>query len=276
MMGVLIKNPEQKDICGTCGTRYASLKTTDDDCSICLDDRQYVGDNGQVWCSYHELAKNRSIRFTQLEDNLYVLQPVPNFAIGQQAFLVLSEGGNMLWDCIPFLDEPAVAFIHSLGGLQAIAISHPHYYSLMVEWSTVFDCPVYLNALDKDWVMRSSKQINFWKGKRKLLWNDMQLIHTGGHFLGSAVLYLPCHGNKGSLLTADTIYVARDRKSVSFMYSYPNLIPLPQDAIEQIYERVKEPNYETMRGAFDGQVIATDAKQALSKSVQRYLSIFKA
>jgi len=274
-MSLLIKNPAQKDICGTCGTRYASPKTTTDGCLICLDDRQYVSDNGQVWCSYQELAENRSIRFTQLEDNLYVLQPVPNFAIGQQAYLVISPSGNVLWDCIPFLDEPAVALIRSLGGLQAIAISHPHYYSLMVEWSTVFDCPVYLNGLDEEWVMHSSYQLKFWEGNRKLLWDDMQLIHTGGHFQGSAVLYLPHHGKRGSLLTADTIYVARDRKSVSFMYSYPNLIPLPKDTIEQIYERVKELQYETIRGAFDGQVIATNAKEALRRSVQRYLSIFK-
>ncbi|MBF9254477.1 MBL fold metallo-hydrolase [Pontibacter sp. 172403-2] len=275
-MNTLVKNPDRKDICATCGTRYASPKTTADGCPVCLDDRQYTGDNGQVWQSYNELAKNRSIRFTQLQTNLYALQVVPNFAIGQQAFLVLLAGGNVLWDCIPFLDAPTVAFIRSLGGLRAIAISHPHYYSLMVEWAEAFGCPVYVHAQDRQWVMHSSPQLQYWEGESKTLWDGMQLIHTGGHFPGSAVLHLPYHGNKGSLLTGDTIYVARDRKHVSFMYSYPNLIPLPKDAIEQIFEQVKDLAYETIYGAFEGQVIATDAQKAVKKSVCRYLSVLKA
>lgn len=275
-MNDFICHPSRKDICATCGTRYTSAKTTTDACPVCLDDRQYVGDKGQVWHSYTELAKNRSIRFTQLDDNLYTLQPVPNFAIGQQAYLVLSEAGNVLWDCIPFLDGPALAFIRSLGGIKAIAISHPHYYSLMAEWASAFDCPVYLHENDREWVMNSSEHLQFWGGNEKLLWEEMQLVCIGGHFPGSTVLHLPHTGSGGALLTGDGIYVARDRKSVSFMYSYPNLIPLPQKDIEQIWSRVKDLEYDAVYGAFEGQVIPENAKAAVRASVQRYLSILKA
>ena len=41
----------------------------------------------------------------------------------------------MLWDCITLLDDATVSEIGERGGLTAIAISHPHYYSAMVDWA---------------------------------------------------------------------------------------------------------------------------------------------
>ena len=33
------------------------------------------------------------------------------------------------------LDSATIALINGLGGLKAIAISHPHFYTTMVEWN---------------------------------------------------------------------------------------------------------------------------------------------
>lgn len=269
-----IRNQNQKNICATCGTRYASAKTATDTCPICEDDRQYVGDNGQVWLSYKEVAKGKSIRFAELQPNLYELKLTPAFAIGQKAHLVLSKSGNVLWDCIPFLDEPTVTYIRSLGGIKAIVISHPHYYSLMAEWAAAFGCPIYLHENDKEWIQDESAHIKLWKGEKLDLWDGISIVHVAGHFPGSTVLHLPHHG-QGALLTGDSIYVARDRKHVSFMYSYPNLVPLPKQAIELIRKRVEPLPFDTIHGAFEGQVIATNAKAAFNDSVKRYLRIFK-
>src|SRR3954469_3383806 len=41
--------------------------------------------------------------------------------------------GQLLWDCIPFIDAATVEIVKGLGGVAAIAVSHPHYYSTMVE-----------------------------------------------------------------------------------------------------------------------------------------------
>ncbi|WP_347156661.1 MBL fold metallo-hydrolase [Pontibacter chitinilyticus] len=273
MMKNFLENSAQHDICATCGTRYPGARTATDSCPICLDERQYVGDNGQVWTSYQALAKGRSIRFEELTPMLFVLQPVPSLAIGQRAHLIHSEAGNILWDCIPFLDEPAVAYIRSLGGLKAIAISHPHYYSMMVDWATAFDCPVYLHEADREWVMHPSDRIQFWRGDRKPLWDDMALVHVGGHFAGGTILYHPQFQNKGALFTGDCIFVARDRKSVSFMYSYPNMIPLGQQAIRFIEAQVAPLQYDAIYGAFEGQIIPADAQAAVRRSIDRYLSI---
>ncbi|WP_299820235.1 MBL fold metallo-hydrolase [uncultured Pontibacter sp.] len=271
---ITVREPQQKNICATCGTRYATAKTATDTCPICTDERQYVGDGGQTWLSYNSLAKEHSIKITKLQENLYELKITPDFAIGQKALLVLSKNGNVLWDCIPYLDEQTITYIKALGGIKAIAISHPHYYSLMAEWAAAFNCPIYLHHLDKQWIQDKSKHLQLWEGNELQLWDGMKVVHTGGHFDGSTVMHLPHHGN-GTLLTGDTLYVARDRRHVSMMYSYPNLVPLPKKAIEQIRNRVEPLEFDTIHGAFDGQLIATGAKDAFRRSVKRYLKIFE-
>jgi hypothetical protein len=50
-------------------------------------------------------------------------------------YSVQSPGGNVLWDCISLIDGATIEAVRKLGGLAAIAISHPHYSSAMVEWS---------------------------------------------------------------------------------------------------------------------------------------------
>jgi hypothetical protein len=268
-----VTNSQLDNICATCGTRYSNSKWSTDACIVCNDDRQYIGDDGQVWTSYEKLAKNRSIRFSQLKDQLYDLRITPAFAIGQKAHLVLSRSGNILWDCLPFVDEPSVAFIRSLGGLKAIAISHPHYYSLMVEWAKIFDCPVYLHAGDVQWVIDKDERIQWWEGGEKMLWDDIRIVHTAGHFPGSVVLHLPQHGTAGSLLTGDSIYVSKDRKQVSAMYSYPNVIPLPYKAIQYIISQVMPLEFDSLYGAFEWMNLHEGAKTIFQKSMFRYLDI---
>ncbi len=274
-MSLIITDSHLTNICATCGTRYAKEKTAVDTCLICNDERQYIGDEGQVWTSYDAIAKNRGIRFSQLQKNLYDLRLFPNFAIGQKAHFVVSPGGNILWDCLPFVDEQAVSFIESKGGLKAITISHPHYYSLMVEWARIFDCTIYLHNNDSQWIMHPDDSIETFEGNEKILWDGIKIVHVGGHFAGSTVLLLPHHGNDGTLLTGDSIYVCRDRKQLSFMYSYPNMLPLPKRDIEYINQQVKNLPFDEIHGAFEWMNIPTNAKEKFNYSVKRYLEIYK-
>ncbi len=268
-----IDRMEKNNICTTCGTRYSNAAFNAAACPVCLDDRQYLGEDGQQWTSCQTLAKSRTIRFHQLQNNLFDLRITPSFAIGQKAHLVLSPSGNILWDCLPFLDDPGVAFIRSLGGLKAIAISHPHYYGLMAEWARRFDCPIYLHAADRQWVMDESKQIVFWDGREQALWDGIKIVHTGGHFAGSTVLHLPHHGAKGSLLTGDSIYVSKDGRQLSAMYSYPNMIPLPAQAINYLVQQVKPLAFDSLYGAFEWMNIPDGAHAIFERSMHRYLGI---
>jgi hypothetical protein len=77
---------------------------------------------------------------------------------------------------------------------------------------------------------------------------------------------------KGALLSGDVIQVCADRKSVSFMYSFPNYIPLKATAVRRIVKAVEPYPFEQIYGAWVGQNILGDAKQVLHRSAERYIS----
>jgi hypothetical protein len=160
-------------ICSTCGVQYAESVLPPEHCTVCEDERQYVGLEGQKWTTMKELQKTHTNRLDVEGPELISLVTEPKFAIGQRALHVRTPDGNVLWDCITLVDDRSVAAIQALGGVSAIAISHPHYYASMVEWSRALgDVPIYLHAADGDWVMRPHPAIVFWHG-------DTHVLHPG-------------------------------------------------------------------------------------------------
>jgi hypothetical protein len=260
-------------MCSTCGTQYADSDQPPVACAICQDDRQYVKVTGQQWTTLErlQLTNRNSIRFE--EPGLISIGIDPPFAIGQRALFLQTPQGNVLWDCVPLLDEAVVLAIKGLGGISSIAISHPHYYSSMVEWSRAFgDIPIYLHAADRQWVMRPDNAIVLWEGETHSLGSDLTLVRCGGHFDGGTVLHWAGGADgKGALLSGDIIQVIADRKHASFMYSYPNYIPLPASAIKRIMRAVEPFGFEMVYGAFWDMVIAKDGKTAIRQSAERYL-----
>lgn len=260
-------------ICKTCGTQFPATAVPPEHCPICEDERQYIGWDGQQWTILAELQRNHHNKIEDEEPNLTGIGTTPGFAIGQRALLVQTPQGNLLWDCITLLDEPTKEAVTKLGGINAIAISHPHYYSSMIEWAQVFDAPIYLHAADQQWVMRPDPAVEFWAGETKSLWDDLTLIRGGGHFAGGTMLHWPAGADgAGVLLTGDIIQVVSDRRWVSFMYSYPNLIPLPAKKVNEIVTAVSPYNFDRIYGAWWGRVVRNDAKTAVSRSAERYIA----
>ena len=261
-------------VCVTCGTQFAETDSEPDGCPVCLDERQYVGPGGQRWTTLEAYAATHRNVFSEEEPELHAIHPEPKAGIGQRAFLVRTPAGNVLWDCVPPLDAATVAAVNQLGGLAAIAVSHPHYYTTMVEWSHAFcRVPVYLHRLDAGWVMRPDPVIEFWEGDAKSLPGGLSLVKTGGHFDGFQVLHWPAGAaGRGVLLCGDQPYVCADPRWVSFMYSYPNLIPLGAAAIQRVVASLEPLAFDRLYGAFPGQVVGSDAKGEVARSAARYLS----
>jgi len=260
-------------ICTTCGTQYPPSDASPAHCIICEEERQYVPATGQSWITPERLAARHANTFRQHEPGLIGIGSVPTFGIGQRAILVVTPAGNVLWDCISLLDDATIAVIKGLGGLKAIAISHPHFYTAMVDWSRAFDCPIHLHAADRQWVMRPDKAIAFWDGDTFALLPGVTLIRGGGHFPGGTMLHWAQGANdRGALLSADIATVTPDRKFLSFMRSYPNLIPLSAREVEGIAASVAPFQFDAIYGHFFDRVIATGAEEVLAKSVKRYLA----
>ena len=187
--------------------------------------------------------------------------------------MVQTTQGNLLWDCISLIDEATTAAVQALGGISAIAISHPHYYSSMVEWSEKFgQVPIYLHSADQRWVMRPCANIVFWKGKQERLFGNLTLIRCGGHFDGGTVLHwADGEEGAGALLTGDIIQVVQDRRFVSFMWSYPNYIPLPTSAVNRIVQSVRPFGFKRIYGAWWDAIVENDGKAVVKRSAARYL-----
>jgi glyoxylase-like metal-dependent hydrolase (beta-lactamase superfamily II) len=259
-------------ICVTCGTQFAASAEAPPTCPICQDERQYVNWNGQQWTTLQVLQQERTNAIRPLEPGLTGICTEPAFAIGQRALLVQTPGGNVLWDCISLIDQPTIDALNALGGVSAIAISHPHFYSSMVEWSRAFAAPIHLHADNRAYVMRPDPAINFWDGERLALGDGITLIRCGGHFAGSTVLHwAQGAAGRGALLTGDTITVAEDRRFVSFMYSYPNLLPLPASAVRRIAAAVEPYAIERLYAGWWGKVVDIDAHAVVARSAQRYI-----
>lgn len=260
-------------ICVTCGTQFPAADQPPNHCPICEDQRQYVGWNGQQWTTLEALERDHQNVIKLVEPNLTGIGTQPSFAIGQRALLIQRPQGNILWDCISLLDDATVAAVNAVGGITAIAISHPHYYSSMIEWSHTFNAPIYLHADDQQWVMRPDPTVHFWDGEAHALGSGVTLIRCGGHFAGGTVLHwADGAAHRGALFTGDILQVVSDRRFVSFMYSYPNLIPLPAHKVRHIAATVAPFDYDRIYGAWWERVILSDAKAAVARSVQRYLS----
>jgi glyoxylase-like metal-dependent hydrolase (beta-lactamase superfamily II) len=262
----------QDFICTTCGVQYPPAEKAPEKCIICEDDRQYVLPSGQSWTNLQRVNQQYKNIIEQIADGVYAIYTTPSFAITQRAHLVQSPGGNILWDCITNIDKSTIAILNALGGIKAIAISHPHYFSTITEWSKAFgDVPVYINALDEQWLTRRSPAIQLWSEQERPLWDSIKLVRCGGHFPGASVMYVP--EVKGTLYVGDTIQVTPGGNAVSFMYSYPNMIPLPQKDIEQIKQAVEHLDYDAIYGAF-GKYITHNAKEAVNASIERYMRIY--
>ncbi len=259
-------------ICVTCGTQHAPARRPPPECAICADERQYVGHDGQRWTTLEELRRDHRANLREEEPGLTGIGSRPSFAIGQRALLVRTGSGNVLWDCLAPFDEEVARAVEVRGGIDAIAISHPHYYTTMVEWGRAFGAPIHLHAADRRWVMRPDPAIVHWDGERLELPGGLTLLRLGGHFAGGTVLHWPGGADgRGALLSGDIVQVVADRRWVSFMRSYPNLIPLPAATVAGIAAALEPWPFERLYGAWFGRVVAADAKAAVRRSAERYV-----
>jgi glyoxylase-like metal-dependent hydrolase (beta-lactamase superfamily II) len=220
-----------------------------------------------LWTTADELKIAHTNKWQQHEPDVWSVETAPRFGIGQRAHLIRTPEGNLLWDCVSLLDEATAAQVREFGGIRAIAISHPHYYSALAAWSSQFgDVPVYIHTDDREWVVYAGPNMQYWTGEELSLFGGIRLIRSGGHFPG----YQVAHCN-GSLFAGDQPQVCLDGKWVTFMYSYPNWIPFDAPAVNRICRSLEPLQYDRIYGAF-GRNLLHDAKAVVERSRDRYLA----
>jgi hypothetical protein len=257
-------------ICRTCGVEHAEAVQV---CAICDDERQWVPEGGQQWATLDELASGgHAIQVRELEPGLYGVTSVPSVGIGQQAHLVVTTHGNLLWDPPGFIDDEGVGRIRGLGEVAAVASSHPHMFGVQVEWSRALGgVPVLVSEPDVGWVARPDPAIRPWRGPLEVV-PGVTLHQLGGHFPGSAVAHWSAGaGGAGVVLTGDTIQANPDRKSTTMMRSYPNRIPMSAAVTERVTRALETLAFDRIYDNF-GHTIDTQAREVVRRSADRYIA----
>lgn len=261
-------------ICAACGTQHPPSDAPPSVCRVCTDERQFVPASGQSWTTLEGMRKAYSNKFRRLAPGLTTIETTPAFGIGQRAFLVRTPAGNVLWECIALIDDATVDVLNGLGGVKAIAISHPHYYTTMVEWSRALgNVPIYLHGDDRQWVMRTDPAVQLWEGDTKPIGPGLTLVRLGGHFDGGTVLHwADWNQGRGVLLSGDILQVVPSGH-VSFMWSYPNLLPLSAAKVQRMAQILEPFAFDAVYGSFSGRgQIDANGKQVVAGSVARYIA----
>jgi hypothetical protein len=258
--------------CTTCAVQQAESAEPPAVCAICADERQYVGWGGQRWITTTGLASDHATVLREEEPGLTGVGVEPAFGIGQRALLVATPDGNVLWDCVALIDDAARQQIGEVGGISAIAMSHPHFYGANVEIADAFDARILIPRADERWIQRPSRRIELFDETVEPV-PGITVARIGGHFDGAAVLHWPAgSGGRGALLTGDTVTVVPDRDWVSFMWSYPNLIPLDEATIRDIAGRVEQFDFDRIYGGWWGRNVVSDGPAAIRRSAERYIA----
>lgn len=262
-------------ICVACGVQHAPSDAPPQRCAICEDPRQFVPESGQAWTTMDALRTGHA---NEIRDDAGVtgIGTAPWFAIGQRALLVPWGDTNLLWDCVTLLDPATEDLVRALGGLHAIAISHPHFYTVMQDWAAAFGAPIWLHAADREWVVRPDPAIRSWDGDGQAVAPGVTLVRLGGHFAGGTVLHWTDGADgAGVVLAGDILAVTPGADRVSFQWSYPNMMPLPAGAIRRLMARLEPWRYGRLYGAFAGQDVLADAGVIVARSAARYIGLLE-
>jgi len=258
-------------ICRGCGLQHATSETPPVGCLLCADERLGLPPSG--WTTQAEMRRTHFVTFRRLGPGIMGIGTLPAFGQGQRALLVRTAHGNVLWDCLSFIDEATIALVTALGGISAIAVSHPHSYGAMVEWGHAFgSAPIYVHATDRRFVARPDSSVIFWDHDAFEIVPGATLLRCGGHFGGSAVLHWGQGANgRGAVLAGDTLRIGPDGQ-ISFMRSDTNMIPLDGVTVQRIATTLAPWHFDTILGARWDEEVPTDAKGVLTRSVERYVA----
>lgn len=258
-------------ICATCAVEYD--EPTPEDCPICSDERQYLPATGQRWTTLGDLAAaGQELTWIDNEPGLTGVGTHPSVGIGQTMQVLTTPAGSVIWDPVGYVDDAACARVLALGPVLAIASSHPHMFGVQVERSRrLGNPPVLVAEADREWLGRDDPVVELWSGTYDIT-NGVTLHQVGGHFRGSSVLHWDAGADgNGVLLTGDSVFPNPDQRSVGFMRSYPNHIPLSGAVVERIVTQLEPLSYDRIYGNFNNSVTA-NAKALLRASADRHIA----
>ncbi|OBG45981.1 hydrolase [Mycolicibacterium fortuitum] len=259
-------------ICTGCGVEHPDSDAEPADSCVLTSEIVSIEERGDLpphgtWTTLDDLAAQP--HHTEHVDHgrgVHSLRRAPKFAIGHRSFLVQTAHGNLLWDSPGYLDDEIIGLVHGLGGVAAVAASHPHMFGAQLSWSRAFGgVPVYVNTLDAEWLPAPDPLIQQWTGELEPL-PGLRLIHVGGHMRGSSVALTA----DGTLLVGDTISGGLAKNWVSFQRNFLKHVPLSAAVVRRIVDRLDGYEYDRLY-TLGGDEIDSAAKDVVHRSAETHI-----
>ncbi|PWN48353.1 hypothetical protein IE53DRAFT_389448 [Violaceomyces palustris] len=139
-------------------------------------------------------------------------------------------------------------------------------------------------------IQACSEHVVAWEGDVLEVVPGVKVLRCGGHFPGSSILVwdrdlTPGHdttsqragdGNArrgGVALCSDTFMPCPDGKTFSFMWSYPNMIPLKPKDVEKIWQSVRPYPFQDVIGGWPGKAILGSSHEKLRISACNFVEM---
>ncbi|KDQ06584.1 hypothetical protein BOTBODRAFT_39495 [Botryobasidium botryosum FD-172 SS1] len=290
-------------ICITCGNQFPVTSTADiapapHKCRVCEDPRQFVPATGQEWTTYQKLldadTKNKFMPIDE-DDRIVRILTDPGVGISQTPIILRTPRGIAIWDCCAFLDPSTVSDILAMTSaeqpLLGIFISHPHFYGSSLTWARALGCSIYVHERDREWWLREDGledgRVVWWNGTKLDIVEGLSVIRCGGHFDGSSVMHWDRssskdnaagdasapHPTSGVVLCSDTFGIAPDRRTVTFLWSYPNMLPLPPQEVTKVWSALRPLQFEDAYSSWPGVQLNGEARKKVLDGARRFIQL---
>jgi hypothetical protein len=142
----------------------------------------------------------------------------------------------------------------------------------MIEWAHPFGAPACIHAAGRQRVARTDDCVRFRDGDTLQIGEGLTLVNAGVHFDGGQVLHrAPGGHDAGALFSGDIFTVVQDRRWVSFMHSYPNLIPERPQTIRRALALIEPLPFDRVYGPWWQRIVHGDGAAAIRRPAERYL-----
>lgn len=157
------------------------------------------------------------------------------------------------------LSEAALDLLGSLRQCATCGVEAP---------AALDDALVWIAEPDAHWLQHRPAATEIFTGTREVL-PEVRVAVLGGHFPGNCVVHWDGRDGAGVLLSGDTIAPHPDRRTVAFMRSFPNRIPLSGAVALRVAEAAAAHPFARVSGNFEN-VVPRDARQTVRDSARRH------
>ncbi|RPF71186.1 MBL fold metallo-hydrolase [Aurantiacibacter spongiae] len=235
--------------CANCG--FWQLHFDPPECPVCTDVRNDLPEDGWRFLPEREVAASHDGSAREVAEGLWAFTTTPALGLGGTGWLLVREGGNVAFEAAPYYSPPMLDTLARLGGIAALAASHPHGYGALFQLQREFDPPVVAIHKD-DLAYTKAFRVTAPYDETLELASGCTLYRVGGHYAGQAALH---DAGGGRLFCGDMFKVDQDEAGrsthVSSHKAFHRNIPLTHGELRHYRDVIAPLSFEALLTPFE-------------------------